>query len=217
MSPAAKAEVIEMARSAAEGRVQIEDRGYELHITAHPSRGAGTGGRAVFLFFWLMGWACGEAAAGSAVLTMLGYRVPHSPHILHPHSSEAVFLWLWLAAWTFGGYVALLAFLWTLWGKEEMVVATDRLTLSTNLPRRTREYLVSGLSRIRLNFPLPGDRASAAGARPTLLFDYQGKTRQFGVGLEGVEAINILHHMEKYYHGLVELTGGELPGNIKQE
>src|SRR5262249_7494828 len=92
------------------GRATIEDDGLSLRVSLPPRRSVFL---ILFLGAWLGGWYFGETSAIRELTTS--------------SSGEQGFLVFWLAGWTVGGTLALLTFLWMLFGREVIELRPDAL------------------------------------------------------------------------------------------
>jgi len=68
----------------------------------------------VFLFIWLIAWSFGE---------MFAYNTINKSDIV----AVDVFLLVWITAWTLGGLFVFLVIIWSLLGREIIIVENESL------------------------------------------------------------------------------------------
>lgn len=137
-----------------------------------------------FLGFWLCAWAVAE------VVIPFRFLQGEEP------TSEWPLLVAWLVVWTVAGIMAVYAWCWQVMGKEIVIVEDGRLTLRRDIGgvgwnRVYDEEKVRALRAEPVAFD-PLDLSMAlqlwgigGGA---IAFDYEAKTRRFGIGLDEAEA-----------------------------
>ena len=147
-----------------------------------------------FIGFWLIGWACGEVFAIRQL-----FVVGKSPDF------PGLFLLAWLGGWTVGGGFAIYAWLWTVVGKERIILrpgtlATKREVLGFG---RSREYDLSHVSNVRISqqshnpFDFGSGMRSLGIGGGMIAFDYGAKTFRFGASIDEVEAEDIVEELKK--------------------
>ncbi|MCP9462762.1 MAG: hypothetical protein NNA24_12040 [Nitrospira sp.] len=137
-----------------------------------------------FLGFWLCAWAVAE------ILIPLRFLEGEVP------SGEWSLMVGWFVVWTVAGVLALYAWLWQVMGKEIVTVQSGSLTLRRDVGGFgfDKVYGLDQVHELRAEPALfdPMDLSMAlqlwgigGGA---IAFDYEGKTRRFGIGLDETEA-----------------------------
>jgi hypothetical protein len=138
----------------------------------------------LFLGLWLCGWAVGE------VMVPITFLADDGP------PGSALFTLVWLAMWTIGGGIALYTFLWSLVGREKILLSSSRLAIKRDL---------FGFGRIREyeNVHIRDLRVAASSYNPfdfrsgmqfwgmgggLIAFDHGAATVRFGASLEESEA-----------------------------
>jgi hypothetical protein len=148
----------------------------------------------IFLGAWLAGWAMGEL---NALTQILSGRI----------RAAALFLLLWLLFWTVGGAVACYLWLWTLIGKERILMGTSTLRITRDIlgfgwPRVYPLYAIRNLRVAPLRV-VPGNRPAVfrlsgfGGGR--IAFEHQARAIRFGASLDEVEARAIVERMQQRY------------------
>ena len=123
--------------------IERTSEGWELVLRP---RGADRYATAGFLGFWLCGWAAGETFAlwflikgAIALLTGEPPDPGRDPLQWGPAVMVGLFLIVWLALWTVGGIAAGSEFIRQLWGRDRVVIASGRLTVTwSRWPFRSR-------------------------------------------------------------------------------
>ena len=143
----------------------------------------------LFLLVWLAGWSVGEFFALSEIFN--GSVGP-----------EDLFLLVWVTAWTVGGVFAWSAVLWNLFGSERLFVTGGGLVREVGFwffrPRRV--YPLAQVSNLRRN-EKSGDGGHSVFSKGRILFDAEGKTRSFGIGLDKDEADAVLVALKRHVPG----------------
>jgi hypothetical protein len=147
--------------------------------------------RTLFLGVWLCGWAVGEVMVPTAFLGQ----------DLEPDAR--LFAMVWLAAWTLGGGFAIYAFLWSLAGRERVLVTPFSLRIKRDLfgMGRVREYELVHVRDLRCSPPAYNPHDFRSGMQVwgigggTIAFDHGAGTVRFGTGLEEGEAKAIIDRM----------------------
>jgi hypothetical protein len=142
----------------------------------------------LFLGFWLIGWACGEAFAVKQLIA------PSSPN------SRDLFLFAWLGAWTVGGAFAMYAWAWAAFGRERVTLRPAALTLAREVLRygRGRDFDLAHVSHLRAAPQAFSPFDMSAGFQMwglsggTIAFDYGAKTFRFGASLDEAEARKVV-------------------------
>lgn len=142
----------------------------------------------LFLGLWLCGWLFAEIAAPTAFLSEETSAPP------------AIFVILWLGGWTVAGCIAIYLWLWTLVGKEIIVVGDAHLTIKRDVfgYGRLKRYESSSVQDFRLSPPQFNSWDFQSGLRfwgiggGLIAFDYGSSTIRFGNGIEEAEASTIL-------------------------
>ncbi|OGS01493.1 MAG: hypothetical protein A2V88_03055 [Elusimicrobia bacterium RBG_16_66_12] len=136
-----------------------------------------------FLGLWLCGWTAGELAA---LRSLMAASTP---------AFGSVFLMVWLIGWTLGGLFAWAVFLYSIAGREVVIVGPGRLRLRWEVfsLRWTREYAAETIRDLRVKEaqpPRPG--RVALGAMSALTFSHPGGNVVFGIGLTPEKAAGLL-------------------------
>ncbi len=137
-----------------------------------------------FLGFWLCAWVVAE------VLIPLRFLEGEAP------SGGWSLMIVWFVVWTVAGVLAVYAWLWQVMGKEIVTVRDGSLTLRRDVGGfgLDKVYDLDQVRELRAEPALfdPMDLSMAlqlwgigGGA---IAFDYEGKTRRFGIGLDETEA-----------------------------
>lgn len=131
----------------------------------------------VFLLFWMVGWAGGEVAVGTALF---------SGEI---RTSAYGFLAAWLLVWTLGGAAGVIGLLWAFAGHELLAVQGGTLTLrrAAGPLGKTQAFPLSDVRDLRYVPPTSGDRKTRA-APGALAFEHGGRTVRFGTYLGAGDA-----------------------------
>jgi hypothetical protein len=144
----------------------------------------------LFLAAWLVGWGVGEVSAARELL-------------FGRADTPVLFLGGWLIAWTLGGGVALYTWLWTLKGREMVILRPDTIVSKSDLwgLGRSKEYDLQHTKNLRVA-PIswnPHDWGAAMqfwgiGGGP-IAFDYGSQTVRIGSGLDEAEAREIVKEL----------------------
>lgn len=145
----------------------------------------------LFLGFWLCGWAMGE------IMVPAQFFSPDLPPEI------MLFTAAWLAAWTLGGGFAIYVFLWSLVGKERILLSPSHLSIKRDLLGwgRQREYELVHVHHLRVapsHHNLFDFRSSLQfwGIGGGLIaFDHGSATIRFGASLEEAEGQLIVDRM----------------------
>jgi hypothetical protein len=148
---------------------------------------------AIFLGMWLAGWLMGEWNA----IAQLGRAAALDP-----------FLVLWLAGWTAAGIAVAYVWLWTLAGRERIVMGTSTLRVKREVLGLgwTRAYPLSKIRNLRVTPRLtrPGSPNVAFGLAGftggAIAFECEGKTIRFGASLEDAEAHIVVERMRQRHN-----------------
>jgi len=175
-------------------RHRIENNFASLRITI-PSRRNWI--LVAFLSVWSAGWAFGEIAAGSILVTQL-IALLTGKHLL-PGMTGAMgvganlFLLLWLAFWTVGGGVALYTLFWMLAGKEVIDVSGESLVIRKMVLgfSRPKQYNTAYVDHLRLSPTAQYSYRAMGTMGGTLAFDYGAQTVYFAAGATEPEAQEI--------------------------
>ncbi len=176
----------------ARGRAAVTDQGWTATIEVPPER---PWGPLLFMSFWLVGWALGEATVGVMVLARLLGWTPEGGDGASAEGFAGLFMVAWLGLWTVGGVTAIRAWLWMAFGRETITASTDgleirRRTLGTG---KAKAYGAAHVRNLRVvRDPLPQAAAFRMGGRRKsggpLAFDYGADTVRFGGSLSEGEA-----------------------------
>jgi len=179
----------------AKSSIQTVDTGNGVEITIPAKLSIAV---ALFMTFWLCGWAVGLVAAGGRLLA--------GP----AETGATLFLTAWLGAWIVGGAWAMTALGWMLIGRE--IVRTNVVELQHVRKigpfSMSREYEMSQIKRLRV---FQGDAAAAAYGTynvggpfggGTVAFDYGAATKRLGMGLDEAEAHMIVETLTKRFRNL---------------
>ena len=170
-------------------RASIEEgpRGLEVVIPARRSWLL-TG----FLAVWLCGWAMGEVT------------VPRAFFAERAEPAAKMFAAVWLTFWTFGGGFVIYTILWSLAGRERLLVTPSSLSIQREVfgMGRVREYGLTDIRDLR-TAPIAYNPAATfrSGLQPwtggpgLIAFDYGSATIRFGAGLEEGEARSIVERL----------------------
>lgn len=147
---------------------------------------------AIFLGMWLAGWLMGELNA----IAQARRDFASDP-----------FLVMWLAGWTVAGIAVAYFWLWTLVGKERIVMGTSTLRVKREVLGlgRTRTYALSKIRNLRVA-PQPQRPGSpnfsfglASFMGGVIAFECEGKTIRFGASLDEAEAVTIVERMRQRF------------------
>lgn len=159
-----------------EGRTKVTEDSEGLHLVLPTKKNWFV---ILFLAVWLCGWFFGE----SSVLGQLA------------NAEARVFLMVWLVGWTAGGVAAAGAFVWQLFGREEIDVTSAALVVRMRVLAAsfTRKYELSHVKNLRVADGSSSDGWSQQAQARALysgrvVFDYGLKTRRIGIGLDDAEA-----------------------------
>lgn len=147
---------------------------------------------AIFLGMWLTGWLVGELNA----VAQLRRDIASDP-----------FLLVWLTGWTVAGIAVAYVWLWTLVGKERIVMGPSMLRVKRDVMGfgRTRVYALSKIRNLRVAAQprRPGSPNLAFGLAGfmggVIAFEWGGKTIRFGASLDEAEARMIVDRMRQRY------------------
>lgn len=137
-----------------------------------------------FLGFWLCAWAVAE------VLIPLRFLEGEAP------PGGWLLMVVWFVVWTVAGVLAVYAWLWQVMGKEIVTVREGRLTFRRDVGGfgLDKVYDLSEVRELRAE-PVAFDPMDFSTALQlwgigggAITFDYEGKTRRFGIGLDETEA-----------------------------
>ena len=143
--------------------------------------------RAVILIFWLGGWAWGEVTVVRDLLK---------------GSRNAIFELFWLGAWTTGGGLFLFVVLWSLFGREHIVLRGDVLVVRHELLgfARVREYALADVRTLRVAPPsleeLRRFGAFTGIGTGMIAFDYGASTIRFASSVDEPEAARIVDRLK---------------------
>ena len=148
----------------------------------------------VFLGLWLTGWAVGELNALTEILSG-GIR------------AADLFLLVWLCFWTAGGAVACYVWLWTLVGKERILMGTSTLRMSRDIlgVGWPRIYPLHAIRNLRMVPPrvVPGNRNAVLRLSGLgggwIEFEHQARVLRFGASLNETEARMIVERMKQRF------------------
>ncbi len=144
----------------------------------------------IILFFaaWLVGWAVGE------------FTVPTAFFNKGNDTAPLIFTAAWLVAWTVGGMFIIYTWLWQAFGKEIITVDGSYISIKKNVfgLGKLNQYQIGHIKNLRIA-PMgynPWDfrsRMQFSGLTGGVLaFDYGARTFWFGIGVDEVEANEIL-------------------------
>jgi hypothetical protein len=152
---------------------------------------------ALFMMFWLCGWAVGLVGAASQLFSG------------RPDTAGTVFLAAWLGLWIVGGAFAILTLAWMLAGREIVRVSVVELQYvrAVGLFSISREYQMVQVKRLRVSVGEFGgvqSKFASAGllGRCAIAFDYGAATRRFGMGLDEAEAHTLVETLSKRFRSL---------------
>jgi hypothetical protein len=145
----------------------------------------------IFLPIWLTGWTIGGAFAIKQVIS--------------GESEEVWFLLIWLCGWIVGETFALYAFLWGVFGFEVITVELGSLRIKRSILGYglSRNYEISKLSNLRASGFFGSMMSWSAGmaywglSGGTIAFDYEGKTRRFGISLNENDSNQLVDALKK--------------------
>ena len=146
----------------------------------------------LFLAAWLCGWLAGEI------------MVPTTFFPNAPDSGALLFVGAWFVMWTIGGGFAIYIFLWSLVGRELILLSASRLSLKHDVLGlgRLREYEVTHVSDLRVSPSTYNPFDFRSGLRfwgiggGVIAFDHGAATVRFGAALEEGEAKSIVARMQ---------------------
>lgn len=162
------------------GRASLREDGGILTITI-PSKTHVFS--AMFMCFWLVGWAFGWLMAVGMLLNGAG--------------AASIFLIGWLGAWTIGGIGAFSVVLWNIAGEEDISISPASLTLTRRIPiwTRTTECELASVTNLRAAPPvaMPVFNQTISGlwagrAVGAVQFTYGVHDLAFGLDLDAAEA-----------------------------
>ena len=144
----------------------------------------------IFLPIWIVGWGFGESFAIATLVSGKGGG-----------PAPTLFLAFWLTMWTFGGMVAVTLWLWTMFGRERLVVGSGRFVHSYELFgfTRPREYDVQAIRGLRAAPNLFSNARGFATMGPgsgAITFDYGAKTVRVGSSLDEAEGRMIVQRIK---------------------
>lgn len=164
-------------------RATVVDEPAGLRITIPARRHWGL---IVFLGIWLCGWAIGEIAVS---LTFLRYAAPWGLR---------TFILVWLLLWTVGGLSAGYIWIWTVSGREVLLVGETDLAVTrrTWISGRTKRFPMAEIGDLRVDpMPLypffdwwrfPVSLWAVTGGH--IRFDHAARTYRLGRGVDEAEA-----------------------------
>jgi len=120
------------------GRAHIINNGMQFKVIIAAKRNIVV---IVFLFIWLVAWSFGESFAFHQI-NKTGIDVIQ------------IFLLVWITAWTLGGLFVLLVIIWSLLGREIIIVENGILTLQKGfltLPIIKKKYDISLIKNMELS------------------------------------------------------------------
>jgi len=197
-------------------RVQIEDKGYELRLEIPPRRDAATIGQWAFLTFWLGGWTVGELLVGSMVVRFLLSLLAGPEQVIGeqaapshgPDGPALAFMVFWLCGWTVGGVLAIHHWLHLMWGRELIVVDSNKLVILSLPLARRREYLAPEVSDMRVStHSLQQTRQWRSAQRHVgggISFTYGDQEHSFGATLDPSEADTVISAIGRRHKWMVE-------------
>jgi hypothetical protein len=186
-----------------EPRATIADDLDGLRITIPARRNWAT---VVFLGVWLCFWGIGELLP----LALLAF----GQKIRLEGVAAIAFLVGWLVLWTIFGLLAFFSLLWTLLGREILVVDGHAETISIQHRagpfRRSRTFDLGTVRHLRVA-PFPrdhwrndpnvrrlGDYPGFSGG--LIAFDSEGRTLRFGGGIDESEAVQLVRMLKQRFH-----------------
>jgi hypothetical protein len=145
----------------------------------------------LFIGAWLCGWLVGEIMAPTSFL--LGAR----------DAGTRLFIVAWFVMWTIGGGFAIYIFLWSLVGRERVLVSSSLLTIKREVfgLGRLREYELAHVSDVRVSprtynpFDFRSGLQFWGVGGGAIAFDHGAATVRFGAALEEGEAKSIVARM----------------------
>jgi hypothetical protein len=148
-----------------------------------------------FLGLWLCGWAAGEIAVSTQLLTSA-----------RDVGGARLFMLVWLAAWTLGGGFALYVFLWSLVGRERIVLTPSILSIQRELfgLGRLREYELIHVRDLRVSRDVYNPFDVRSGLQfwgiggGAIAFDHGAGTVRFGAAIDEGEAKAIVERMRTH-------------------
>jgi len=136
-----------------------------------------------FLGLWLCGWTAGEV---SVVRSLMAGAVP---------AFATVFLMAWLIGWTAAGISTWIVFLYSVVGREVVIVGPGRLRVRWQIfsLRWTREFAAETIRdlRVREARAARSDRTALA-TMAALSFTHPDGSAVFGIGLTPEKAASLL-------------------------
>ena len=148
----------------------------------------------IFLPIWLIGWTIGGGAAIMQLTSVQGY--------------EAWFLLVWLCGWLAGELFALYAFLWLAFGYEIIKLEHRNLSIKRSIfgYGPTENYETQKITNLRASgFFAPMMSWSHGMAQwglsgCTVAFDYDTKTKRFGINLSETDANQLVSTIKSRFN-----------------
>lgn len=183
------------------GKAKIVDLGSQMRIEI-PLRPQGFDGLVIVVFsiVWLTGWGIGGVVVSSWLLHCLGL-LPY-PVVPEPKNSESILVYgCWLLFWVILGGIACQHLVNTSFGREVIVVTPTSLSVIHRPIGFMRLYKLSEISNLRV---VEKGRSYSeftgwfiglrirCDIRWTIAFNYGAKTEWLGIGLDPVEARQIV-------------------------
>lgn len=164
-----------------QGRVTITEQGDMLRVVVPAKANPFVTG---FIGFWMIGWAFGWVSALVMLVT--------SPSVV------SVFIVGWLGAWTIGGIAAGSVLLWTLAGREIVLIDAHQITVTRRIPLWSRSVTcatsdIRALRTVEETPIRPRTQRGAPGlwsprSAGSIRFDYGVHTIGFGLEVDPAEA-----------------------------
>jgi len=168
----------------------LQDEGSSLHLSTRPPRAWCS---MIFLFVWLGGWALGEYFALSGLIREIVPLLTGETSFDQIQWFPTIFLVFWLTIWTFGGVTALWNVIWPLLGREITTISNEEICIQKAVfgigPKK--HYDGAWVENLHSSRTIPPNRgrsmpftAFKLWTQANLVFEYNGKFINFGVGLE---------------------------------
>jgi hypothetical protein len=148
----------------------------------------------LFLPIWLIGWSIGGATAIRIVIS--------------GQSKETWFLLIWLCGWLAGELFVLYAFLWGVFGHEVITTEQGIMIIKRSIfgYGPLKKYEIVKMSKLRaagffittMNWDYNIAYWGLSGG--TVAFDYDGKTKRFGINLNEDDANQLVAIMKSRFN-----------------
>ncbi|HWQ45800.1 MAG TPA: hypothetical protein VN376_02975 [Longilinea sp.] len=175
----------------------LQDEGSSLRLSTRPPR---VWCSLLFLCVWLCGWAAGEVFAISSLIGNYLPVLTGETNITQTGGFPGLFLLFWLTLWTIGGAFAIWNVLWPLFGREITTISMEEIVIKKAIlgVGPSKHYDGAWIDNLHSARTLPPSQRGSIPlqkfklwTQANLVFDYNGQTIPFGIGLEADHAKNI--------------------------